>query len=218
MTTKKTNTHPGEILDLEFLEPLGISQYGLAKDIGVPETRISDIVLGKRAVTADTALRLGAYFGTSPRFWLNLQNVYDLHQAQEAIGDQLAAMRDKAWEKAKPETEASAEAKAEIVDRLRERLIRATTEEEVRAVLEEIPEGTQVECSVDDEGRIIGYSLPRAGAKPEVEAGASRVRAVPVEESGGRVVFRGKSGHPKPVFHHKKTGKKTARRKAGKKA
>ena len=70
--------HPGEILLEEFLNPMGISQYRLARDISVPPRRINEIVHGKRAVTADTALRLSRYFGTSDRFWLNLQVRYDL--------------------------------------------------------------------------------------------------------------------------------------------
>ena len=70
--------HPGEILREEFLLPMGISQYRVAKDINVPPRRINEIVKRKRAVTADTALRLARYFGTSERFWLNLQTRYDL--------------------------------------------------------------------------------------------------------------------------------------------
>jgi addiction module HigA family antidote len=71
-------TTPGEVLLEEFLKPLEISQYQLAKDVGVPPRRINEIVLGKRSVTADTALRLARYFGTSERFWLNLQARHDL--------------------------------------------------------------------------------------------------------------------------------------------
>ena len=70
--------HPGEILMEEFLEPMGISQYRLAKDISVPPRRINEIVHGKRSITADTALRLGRFFNMSPQFWLNLQTRYDL--------------------------------------------------------------------------------------------------------------------------------------------
>lgn len=78
-TKKSTHTiHPGEILLEEFLRPLEISQYRLAKDIHVPARRINEIVHGTRGVTADTALRLARYFGTSSEFWLNLQNHYDL--------------------------------------------------------------------------------------------------------------------------------------------
>jgi addiction module HigA family antidote len=78
MTTKLPPIHPGEILLEEFLEPMGISQYRLAKDISVPPRRINEIVLGKRAITPDTALRLSLYFGLSERFWMNLQTRYDL--------------------------------------------------------------------------------------------------------------------------------------------
>ncbi len=78
--------HPGEILIEEFLKPMGISQYRLAKDISVPPRRINEIVHGKRSVSADTALRLGRFFGISPQFWLNLQTRFDL----EVTGDLLA--------------------------------------------------------------------------------------------------------------------------------
>jgi antitoxin HigA-1 len=81
--------NPGEILLEEFLEPLGISQYRLAKDINVDARRIHAIVHGERAVTADTALRLGRYFGTTARFWLNLQTQYDLETQRDALGDRL---------------------------------------------------------------------------------------------------------------------------------
>ncbi len=69
---------PGEILQEEFLKPLNISAYKLAKDIGIPQSRISDIINGKRGITADTAMRFAMYFGTTPQFWLNIQNQYDL--------------------------------------------------------------------------------------------------------------------------------------------
>ena len=75
---KLTPIHPGEVLALDFLEPLGLSQYRLAKDISVPARRINEIVHGLRAISADTALRLARYFGTTDRFWLNLQSRYDL--------------------------------------------------------------------------------------------------------------------------------------------
>jgi addiction module HigA family antidote len=81
--------HPGEILLEEFLKPLHVSQYRLAKDIHVPPRRINEIVQGTRSVTADTALRLGRFFGTTPRFWLNIQNLYDLEAAAELLGDRL---------------------------------------------------------------------------------------------------------------------------------
>ena len=83
--------HPGEVLLEEFLEPLEISQYRLAKDISVPPRRINVIVHGMRAVTADTALRLARYFGTSDRFWLNLQTSYDLDVQRDKLGDRLEA-------------------------------------------------------------------------------------------------------------------------------
>ncbi|MDC0117916.1 HigA family addiction module antitoxin [bacterium] len=77
---KLTNIHPGEILSLEFLEPLGISAYRLSKDLGIPQTRISEITKGRRRITADTALRLSKYFGNSAQFWLGLQNDFDIEQ------------------------------------------------------------------------------------------------------------------------------------------
>lgn len=82
--------HPGEVLSEEFLAPLGISQYRLAKELSVPPRRINEIVFGKRSVTADTALRLARYFGTSERFWLNLQTSYDLEMEKDRLGDRLA--------------------------------------------------------------------------------------------------------------------------------
>jgi addiction module HigA family antidote len=81
--------HPGEVLLEEFLEPMGISQYRLAKDISVPPRRINEIVHRKRSVTADTALRLARYFGTSDRFWLNLQTSYDLDVQRDKLGSRL---------------------------------------------------------------------------------------------------------------------------------
>ena len=83
MNNRLSNIHPGEILQLEFLEPMNITPYRLSKDIGVAQTRISEILSGKRSVTADTALRLSRYFGNSAQFWLNLQTQYDLRQALE---------------------------------------------------------------------------------------------------------------------------------------
>lgn len=82
-------THPGEILLNEFLEPMGISQYRLAKDIGVTPRRVNEIVLGRRAITADTALRLGRFFNMEAQFWLNLQTHYDMEMAMEALEDRL---------------------------------------------------------------------------------------------------------------------------------
>ncbi len=81
--------HPGEILLEEFLKPMHLSQYRLAKDIGVPARRINEIVHGKRAISADTALRLSRYFGLSERFWLNLQSRYALEMAKDRLGERL---------------------------------------------------------------------------------------------------------------------------------
>jgi len=81
--------HPGEILLEEFLKPMGISQYRLAKDISVPPRRINEIVHGKRSITADTALRLGRFFGMSAQFWLNLQTRYDLEVTEDLLEDRL---------------------------------------------------------------------------------------------------------------------------------
>lgn len=81
--------HPGEILIEEFLKPMGISQYRLAKDISVPPRRINEIVHGKRSITADTALRLGRFFEIAPQFWLNLQNRFDLEVAEDLLADRL---------------------------------------------------------------------------------------------------------------------------------
>jgi len=81
--------HPGDILLEEFLKPMGVTQYRLAKDISVDPRRINEIVHGKRSISADTALRLGRYFGTSARFWLNLQSHYDLEVEEENLGRRL---------------------------------------------------------------------------------------------------------------------------------
>ena len=90
MTTKKLEPiHPGEILLEEFLKPMNLSQNKLATDIGVPPRRINEIVLGKRRVTADTALRLAKYFAMSPQFWLGLQMDYDLDLESDRLGDRL---------------------------------------------------------------------------------------------------------------------------------
>jgi antitoxin HigA-1 len=75
--------HPGEILRLDFLDPLEITPYRLSKDLGVPQTRMGEILAGRRSVTADMALRLSRYFGNSAEFWLNLQSYYDLERARE---------------------------------------------------------------------------------------------------------------------------------------
>jgi addiction module HigA family antidote len=87
--TKLHPVHPGEVLLEEFLKPMNLSQNRLALDIGVPARRINEIVLGKRSVTVDTALRLARYFGTSPQLWLGLQMDYDLDVAMDTMGSRL---------------------------------------------------------------------------------------------------------------------------------
>lgn len=89
MARLEAPVHPGEILSEEFLEPLGVSQYRLAKDTSVPARRINEIVNGERAISADTALRLAKYFGTSDLFWLNLQARYDLEVQRDRLGKRL---------------------------------------------------------------------------------------------------------------------------------
>ena len=79
---KLTNIHPGEVLEEEFLKPLLITPYRLAKDIGIPQTRVSQILKRNRRITADTALRLSRYFGNSPKFWLGLQDDFDIEEQQ----------------------------------------------------------------------------------------------------------------------------------------
>ena len=81
---KLQNVHPGEVLLHEFLEPLGISAYRLSKDLKIPQTRVSQIIKGNRRITADTALRLSKYFGTSAKFWLGLQNDFDIEEERES--------------------------------------------------------------------------------------------------------------------------------------
>ena len=81
---KLSNIHPGEVLLHEFLEPMEISAYRLSKDLNIPQTRVSQIIKGKRRITADTALRLSKYFGTSAKFWLGLQNDYDIEEESES--------------------------------------------------------------------------------------------------------------------------------------
>ncbi len=83
------NIHPGEVLEEEFLRPMGISAYRLAKETGIPQTRLSQIVKGRRRVTADTALRLSKYLGTTAQFWLGLQDDYDLELEHKRIGAEL---------------------------------------------------------------------------------------------------------------------------------
>ena len=80
---KLSNIHPGEILLEEFLKPLNVSAYRLSKDIGIPQTRTSEIIRGNRSITADTAIRLSYYFGNSAKFWLGLQNDYDLEEEKK---------------------------------------------------------------------------------------------------------------------------------------
>jgi addiction module HigA family antidote len=84
-----SNVHPGEILLEEFLKPMEITAYRLSKSIGIPQTRTSQIIKGKRGITADTALRLSKYFGTSPKFWLGLQDDYDLEEQTNKLENEL---------------------------------------------------------------------------------------------------------------------------------
>jgi addiction module HigA family antidote len=86
------NIHPGEVLKEEFLDPMGISAYRLAKDTGIPQTRISEIIKRRRRVTADTALRLAKYFGMSARFWLGLQDDFDIEEEEIAIRKELESI------------------------------------------------------------------------------------------------------------------------------
>ncbi|MCE7058922.1 HigA family addiction module antitoxin [Dyadobacter sp. CY343] len=87
------NIHPGEILSEEFLIPMGITAYKLAKDTAIPQTRVSEIIKGRRRITADTALRLSKYFGTTPKFWLGLQDDYDLEEEQHLIFNELSNIK-----------------------------------------------------------------------------------------------------------------------------
>jgi addiction module HigA family antidote len=96
---KLKNIHPGEVLSEEFLIPFGVSAYKLAKDIGIPQTRVSEILKGNRRITADTALRLSKYFGNSAKFWLGLQDDFDLEEEINAKGsliDNIPTVRDNA--------------------------------------------------------------------------------------------------------------------------
>jgi|SRR5690554_5449940 len=86
---KLANVHPGEILNSEFLEPLEITAYKLSKDLKIPQTRISEIIKGNRRITADTALRLSKYFGNSAKFWLGIQNDYDIEEERKNKGKEL---------------------------------------------------------------------------------------------------------------------------------
>ena len=90
---KLANVHPGEVLQKEFLQPLEISAYKLAKEIGIPQTRISEILKGRRRITADTALRLSYYFGTTPKFWLGLQDDYDLEEEEIAKKEEFQSIK-----------------------------------------------------------------------------------------------------------------------------
>jgi len=90
---KLKNIHPGEILAEEFLIPLAITAYRLAKDIGIPQTRVSEIIKGNRRITADTALRLSKYFGNSAKFWLGLQNDFDIEEERNNIGPVLNSVQ-----------------------------------------------------------------------------------------------------------------------------
>jgi addiction module HigA family antidote len=89
MKERLPNVHPGEVLLEEFLKPLGLTQNRLAREIHVPPRRINEIVLGKRSLTPDTALRLARYFGTSERFWLGLQMDFDLEETQRQVGERI---------------------------------------------------------------------------------------------------------------------------------
>ena len=86
---KLANVHPGEILNHEFLGPLEITAYRLSKDLKIPQTRISEIIKGNRRITADTALRLSKYFGNSAKFWLGIQNDYDIEEEKKSKGSEL---------------------------------------------------------------------------------------------------------------------------------
>ena len=92
MGRRLKNVHPGEVLGEEFLHPLEVSAYRLAKEIGVPATRVSEILHGRRSITADTALRLAKYFGTTAKFWLGLQEDYDLEEESRAKAKELKAI------------------------------------------------------------------------------------------------------------------------------
>ena len=89
---KLKNIHPGEILQEEFLLPLGLSAYKLSKDVGIPQTRVSEIIKGNRRITADTALRLSKYFGNSAKFWLGLQDDFDIEEEEELKAKELESI------------------------------------------------------------------------------------------------------------------------------
>jgi addiction module HigA family antidote len=90
---KLSNIHPGEILLEEFLKPLNISAYRLSKDLGIPQTRTSEIIKGNRSITADTALRLSCYFGNTAKFWLGIQNDYDLEEEKKTKNKELRQIK-----------------------------------------------------------------------------------------------------------------------------
>lgn len=90
---KLKNIHPGEVLQEEFLLPLNITAYRLAKDISIPQTRVSEILKGNRRITADTALRLSKYFGTTPKFWLGLQDDYDLEEERNSKDQEISNIK-----------------------------------------------------------------------------------------------------------------------------
>jgi addiction module HigA family antidote len=94
MADKLKNIHPGEVLLEEFLRPLNISAYRLSMDIGIPQTRTSEILKGNRRITADTALRLSKYFGNSAKFWLGIQNDFDLEEERNQKMDELNAIKE----------------------------------------------------------------------------------------------------------------------------
>ncbi len=98
MTKHLKNPHPGEILQEEFLEPLGMSQNALAQAVGVPSNRINELVRGRRGVTADTDLRLARYFGLSEGYWLRLQNTYDIMEARREAGKAIARIKPRPTE------------------------------------------------------------------------------------------------------------------------
>ena len=89
---KLKNIHPGEVLQEEFLLPLEVSAYRLSKDIGIPQTRVSEIIKGNRRITADTALRLAQHFGTTAKFWLGLQDDYDIEEGYRVLGTAIDAL------------------------------------------------------------------------------------------------------------------------------
>ena len=101
-TKRLPNVHPGEVLREEFMAPLGLSSYRLAKELHVTQPRVNDVVLEKRGITADMALRLGTYFATGPEFWMNLQQSYELEEAQRAAGASVRRIRPRLEPKGAP--------------------------------------------------------------------------------------------------------------------